>query len=308
MAELSIGADASALPEVASDRKAVDEALAWLCDRELPAVARGAPHVAEAIRYSLLGGGKRFRGILLLAAYRAAGGRRDAAALASAVEVVHAYSLVHDDLPCMDDDDMRRGRPTVHRVYGVLTATVAGVAMVPLAARAAMLGARTLSLSPHAAHRLVEELMRAAGAGGMIGGQLLDLEGEGRPLSLAEMERIHRAKTGHLIAVSAILGGLAASASPEALAAFDRYGSSLGLAFQIADDVLDVTATSDALGKTAGRDVALGKSTYPALMGVANARERAEALIADGCDALRNAGLLTPLLEGIAHFVVRRGS
>ena len=271
-------------------------------------VAACGTRVAEAIRYSLLGGGKRFRGILLLAAYRAAGGIGDATVLASAIEVVHAYSLVHDDLPCMDDDDMRRGRPTVHRMFGVRTATAAGVTMVPLAARAAVLGALALGLSANVVQRVVEELMRAAGAGGMIGGQLLDLEGEGRPLSLVEMERIHRAKTGRLIAVSATLGGLAAGASALSLAALDRYGASLGLAFQIADDVLDVTGTTDVLGKTAGRDVALRKSTYPALLGVAGARERAEALVADGCAALSHAGMLTPLLEGIAHFVVRRGS
>ena len=308
MAELVTGTDSSALPEVAIARRAIDAALGQLCERELPSVEATAPHVAEAIRYSLLGGGKRFRGILFLAAYRAAGGAADAGALASAVEVVHAYSLVHDDLPCMDDDDMRRGRPTVHRVFGVATAIAAGVAMVPLAARAVLFGARVLDLAPRATQRIVSALMHASGAGGMIGGQLLDLEGEGRPLSLAEMERMHRAKTGALIAASAMLGGLAAESSEPALIALERFGASLGLAFQIADDVLDVTATSDVLGKTAGRDAALRKSTYPLLLGVGGARERAEALVGDGCQALRHAGLLTPLLEGIGHFVVRRGS
>ena len=308
MVELVTGTDAPTLPDVASDRHAIDDALSALCQRDLPTIATTAPHVAEAIRYSLLGGGKRFRGILLLFAYRAAGGAADATPLAAAVEVVHAYSLVHDDLPCMDDDDMRRGRPTVHRVLGVATATAAGVAMVPLAARAALLGARALGLSASVIQRVVSELMSASGAGGMIGGQLLDLHGEGRPLSLAEMERIHRAKTGALIAASAIIGGLAAGCSEPSLAALERYGASLGLAFQIADDVLDVTSTSDVLGKTAGRDAALRKSTYPALLGVGGARERADALVREGCEALRGAGLLTPPLEGIAHFVVRRGS
>jgi farnesyl diphosphate synthase/geranylgeranyl diphosphate synthase type II len=306
--ELVTGTDAPALPDVASDRRAIDDALSTLCQLELAAIATTAPRVAEAIRYSLLGGGKRFRGILLLSAYRAAGGAGDATPLAAAVEVVHAYSLVHDDLPCMDDDDLRRGRPTVHRVLGVGTATAAGVAMVPLAARAALLGARALGLSAGIIQRVVSELMRASGAGGMIGGQLLDLHGEGRPLALAEMERIHRSKTGALIAASATIGGLAAGCGEPALAALERYSASLGLAFQIADDVLDVTATSDVLGKTAGRDAALRKSTYPALLGVSGARERADALVREGCEALRGAGLLTPQLEGIAHFVVRRGS
>ena len=308
MAELVSAADATASPEVAGDRHAIDDALRKLCERELAEIESTSPGVAGAIRYSLLGGGKRFRGILFLAAYRAAGGHGDASGLAAAVEVVHAYSLVHDDLPCMDDDDVRRGRPTAHKVFGVGTATAAGVTMVPLAVRAASLSARALSLAPAAIERIVAELMRAAGAGGMIGGQLLDLEGEGRPLALEEMERIHRAKTGALITASARLGGLAAGAAERALLALEHYGAALGLAFQIADDVLDVTATTDVLGKTAGRDAALRKSTYPVLLGVDAARARAEALVRDGCEALREAGLLTALLEGIAYFVVRRTS
>jgi farnesyl diphosphate synthase/geranylgeranyl diphosphate synthase type II len=310
--QLSEAVDAALETEVAAHRRRIDDALASLCERQLDAVAGHAPRVAAAIRYSLLGGGKRFRGILFLSTYSAAGGEhareRDASELAAAIEVVHSYSLVHDDLPCMDDDDMRRGRPTVHRVFGVRTATIAGIAMVPLAARAAAHAARTLGLSSPSVGRIVAELLRASGAGGMIGGQLLDLQGEGRPLSLAEMEQIHRAKTGALITASAVLGGLAASATESALSALAQYGAAVGLAFQIADDVLDVTATTDVLGKTAGRDAALRKSTYPALLGVDGARQRAEALVRDGCSALEDSGLLTPLLERIAYFVVRRSS
>ncbi len=288
-----------------ADRAAIGQALAGFCDRYLNDVP--SP-VSDAIRYSLLGEGKRMRGILLLAAFDAADGAGDASDLAAAVEVVHAYSLVHDDLPCMDDDDVRRGRPTVHKVYGVRAATAAGLAMVPLAARCAMDAARALELSDVAAAGIVAELMRASGAGGMIGGQLLDLEGDGRPLELAELERIHRAKTGALITAAATLGGRAASASDERLAAFATYGAAVGLAFQIADDVLDVTATTDQLGKTAGRDSALRKSTYPALLGVAGARERAEALVEEACAALGDVGLLTPALEFIARFTVERTS
>jgi geranylgeranyl pyrophosphate synthase len=224
------------------------------------------------------------------------------------VEVVHAYSLIHDDLPCMDDDDVRRGRPTVHRVYGVPAATAAGLAMVPLAARCALDAARALALPDATGGAIVGELMRAAGGGGMIGGQLLDLEGEGLALSLAELEQIHRAKTGALIRAALRIGGIAASASDAAMAAFDRYGSAVGLAFQIADDVLDVTATTDQLGKTAGRDVELHKSTYPALLGVAGAVERAEALVEDACRALGEVQLLTPPLDHLARFVVARRS
>ena len=290
---------------LAHQRDAIGRALADLCTR----IPCGADNqVGEAICYSLLGEGKRMRGILFLSAFDAAGGKGDAAALAAAVEVVHAYSLVHDDLPCMDDDDVRRGRPTVHRVYGVVAATTAGLAMVPLAARCAAESARALGLDDAAVGEIVADLMRASGAGGMIGGQLLDLEGEGRPLALAELERIHRAKTGALITAAATLGGRAASASPERLDALGRYGAAVGLAFQIADDILDVTATTDQLGKTAGRDLALQKSTYPALLGIEGAKRRAAALIEEGCNALDEVGLLTPALAQIARFSVERTS
>jgi geranylgeranyl pyrophosphate synthase len=266
------------------------------------------PVVADAIRYSLRGEGKRLRAILLLCAYRAAGGTGEAYDLAAAVEVVHAYSLVHDDLPCMDDDDVRRGRPTVHRAFGVSAATAAGLAMVPLAARCAIAAARVLQLPASVCGSILRELMGAAGAAGMIGGQLLDLEGEGLALSLDELERIHRLKTGALVTASVRLGGLAAQADDATLDALGRYGAAVGLAFQIADDVLDVTATTGELGKTAGRDLALRKSTYPALLGVQGASARARALVDEACGALRAAGLLTPALEGLATFTVTRRS
>ncbi|HET7187022.1 MAG TPA: polyprenyl synthetase family protein, partial [Gemmatimonadaceae bacterium] len=202
--------------ELARAQSAINEALARFADRHLI----GTPDtVRDAIRYSLLGEGKRMRGILVMSAYEAAGGVGDASELAAAVEVVHAYSLVHDDLPCMDDDDVRRGQPTVHRVYGVRAATAAGLAMVPLAALCAADAARALALDDAAVGSIVADLMRASGAGGMIGGQLLDLEGEGRPLQLAELERIHRSKTGALITAAATLGGRAAQASAERLQA-----------------------------------------------------------------------------------------
>ena len=300
------GFGAAVASEIESHRQRIDAALADLCAREISPLAEGAPLLAEAVRYSLLGGGKRFRGILLLVAYRAAGGTMDATRLAAAIEIVHAYSLVHDDLPCMDNDDVRRGRPTVHRKFGTRVATVAGLAMVPLAARAAARAAKTISSAN--ASRIVTALMAAAGAGGMIGGQLLDLEGEGQALTLSDLEQIHRGKTGALVSVAALIGGLAAGAPAPSTDALARYGAALGLAFQIMDDVLDVTQTTEALGKTAGRDAALRKSTYPALLGVAGAIRRAEGLIAEACDALADLGLLTPTLESMAHFVVRRSA
>ena len=264
--------------------------------------------IAEAVRYSMLGGGKRLRPQLVLAVYRAAGGTGNPEVLAASVEIVHAYSLVHDDLPCMDNDSVRRGRPTLHRVYGVSVATLAGVTMVPIAARTALEGARALGLPLEVSGSIVRELMRASGAGGMVGGQLLDLEGEGKPLTLRDLERIHRAKTGALIAASVRIGATAAGATGAHASALDRYGESVGLAFQIADDVLDATATSEQLGKTAGRDAALGKITYPAVLGVEGAIDRASELANDACRALAAVNLLTPELEHLARFSVSRRS
>jgi len=283
----------------------IEAALAACCANHLAGVA---PRVADAIRYSLLGQGKRFRGLLVMASHRAAGGRGDASGLAAAVEVVHAYSLIHDDLPCMDNDDLRRGRPTVHRAFDVATATAAGVAMVPLAALCARRAAGSLVGDEALVSRIVGELMRASGAGGMVGGQWLDLQAEGKTLEVGDLERIHRAKTGVLISASARIGAMAAADDPSVVAAFTRFGDALGLAFQIADDVLDVTGTSDQLGKTAGKDVILEKSTYPGLLGVEGARRRARALVDEACLALAPAGCLTPALERLARHVVERRS
>jgi len=290
---------------LAVDRRAIDDALADFCATELGGIES---RVADAIRYSLLGGGKRLRAMLVAAAYEAVGGTGDCRVLAAAVEVVHAYSLVHDDLPCMDDDDVRRGRPTVHRAFGVAVAACAGLAMVPLAARCAYRGGLALGLPSAGAASIVRELMCAAGAGGMIGGQLLDLEAEGIALPLDELERVHRAKTGALITAAARVGAMGGGAGAHQIAALDCYGAAIGLSFQIMDDVLDVTATTDELGKTAGRDAALRKSTYPALLGTEGARHRAVALIDDATSALREASILTPPLESIAQYVVDRRS
>ena len=290
---------------IAAQRATIDAALVRLCDET---VDHFTPRVAEAVRYALLGEGKRLRGFLVLHGFQACGGTGDVSPLAAAVEVVHAYSLVHDDLPCMDDDDMRRGRATVHRAFDVPVATATGLAMVPLAAWAAYRAARAVGLSPADAGAIVRELMKAAGASGMIGGQLLDLEAEGRSLGLADLERIHRGKTGALIEVSVRMGAMAAGADPARVAALGRYGAAIGLAFQIADDVLDVTATTDELGKTAGRDLALHKSTYPALLGIDGARARAAALVEEAVGALRGASIVSAALEALAHYAVERRS
>src|SRR4051812_19419424 len=233
----------------AVDRVAIESRLDEICSK-LPGAFD--QRLADAVQYGLKSPGKQLRPLLLQFAYRAAGGAGDSSLLACAPEVIHAYSLVHDDLPCMDDDDMRRGRPTVHRVYGVPIATAAGVAMVPLAALSALTAAQALSLDQRRCGEIVAELMRASGAGGMVGGQLLDLDGENRSLTLTDLEQIHRAKTGALIRSSVILGGLAAEATPQRIEALGQFGDAIGLAFQIADDVLDITGTTDRLGKPAG--------------------------------------------------------
>jgi geranylgeranyl pyrophosphate synthase len=228
--------------------------------------------------------------------------------LACAPEVIHCYSLIHDDLPCMDDDDMRRGRPTVHKVYGSRTAILGGLAMIPLATLVARDAIDRMGLDSNAKTRVLEALLDGAGARGMIGGQQADLAGEGSSLSLEQLEAVHSAKTGALIVGSVRVGALAAGAGPDQLAAFERYGRDIGLAFQIMDDVLDVTSTTSALGKTSGRDAVLGKSTYPALLGVDGARSRARALIDDGLESLDRRGLLTQELSQVANFMVTRTS
>jgi geranylgeranyl diphosphate synthase, type II len=292
--------------DLAADRASVDRELRRLCDGHALDALPGS--VAAAIRYSILGQGKRLRPILMLAAYRACGGTADASALAACIEVVHAYSLVHDDLPCMDDDGVRRGRATTHRMHGVAVATAAGVAMVPLAVRAACEAGQRLGLPNASQAAIVRELMRASGGGGMVGGQLLDLEGEGGSLTVDQLERIHRAKTGALISASARIGGIAAAAPVAWLDALTIYGDAIGLAFQIADDVLDATSTTAALGKTAGRDAELRKSTYPVLLGVERAVARAAALADEACAALEHAGLRTAPMEMLARYAIARTS
>jgi geranylgeranyl pyrophosphate synthase len=289
---------------LAGAREATDVAIAAALDDVLAA----APEtLAAAIRYAVLGSGKRFRPALVLAGYEAAGGRSPHIAdLAAAVEIVHAYSLVHDDLPCMDNDDLRRGRPTLHRAFGVRPATVAGFGMVPVAAAAAARAATLLGLAPEATRRVLELLFRAAGGGGMIGGQVLDLAAGGQRLGPEALLEINARKTGALIAASVEMGAVAAGLSPEACAPFRAYGEDVGAAFQIADDVLDLTATSAQLGKTPGKDRKLGKPTFPLVFGVEPARREAERLADRAVAHLEGAGISSPLLAALARFVVAR--
>jgi geranylgeranyl pyrophosphate synthase len=264
--------------------------------------------VGAAMAYALESPGKRLRPALVMASYRALAGTGDVAELAAAVEVVHCYSLVHDDLPCMDNDDLRRGRPTTHRQFGVAPATEAGFRMIPVAARVLAAGAARLGLSRPVLSLLAAELFGAAGVRGMIGGQMLDLEAEGRDLTLDQLTRMHRAKTGALIAASVGVGALAAGAREDQLVGVRAYGIEIGLAFQIADDLLDASASSVELGKTAGKDARQHKATFATALAPAAARAEAERRVACAVDHLRRARIDSPLLVHLAHFVVDRRS
>ena len=265
--------------------------------------------VVAAARYAISSGGKRLRPCLCLATYEAVTGEAypaDLVQLACSVELIHAYSLVHDDLPCMDNDYFRRGQPTTHSKAGNEVAMLAGGGIVPLAFRVLLEAAQRLGLDNEVTQTAALELARSAGGAGMVGGQVLDLESEGRAITLEDLESLHRAKTGALIGAAARLGAIVAEGSPEVLAALWTYARSVGLAFQIIDDVLDETRPSEQLGKTAGKDRAVAKATFPAFMGVDAARARAHEEISEALAALDAAGIRTPPLEGIARFAIER--
>lgn len=286
-------------------REVVDRALAEVLDDYLDSVSEW---LASPIRYACEAGGKRFRPILFLASYEVSGHpvNNRVVRLASALEVVHSYSLVHDDLPCMDDDDWRRGRPTCHRAFGVERATVAAAAMVPLASWVVAEEAKALGFAPAECAGLVTELSEAAGPMGMVGGQVLDLIGEGQSVSGDELSEIHRRKTGALIRAAARLGGRVGRVGVETLAALTDYGERIGLAFQIADDLLDEELGSQGVGPRSDRE--LGKATYPGVFGTEQARATARRLAEEGIAALQGAGIRSWVLEGLAIHVVERES
>ncbi len=306
MRETGFGATAQATDLLLEARESIETLLGdWAEHLQADVGGRNG----EALAYALRTPGKRVRAALVLGAYRTVGGRSSGiAGVAAAVETVHTYSLVHDDLPCMDDDDLRRGRPTVHRAFDVPTATRVGFLLVPVAARLLAVAARELGLSPAALGRMASELFEAGGIRGMVGGQWLDLEAEGRALGLSELIQVHRGKTGALIRAACVLGGLAAEAGPVELAALSQYGEDAGLAFQVADDVLDATGTSEELGKPAGRDAQLSKSTYVALLGIEGARAEAQRLAASAVAHLDRAGVPSEALGALAGYIVRRTS
>jgi farnesyl diphosphate synthase len=277
---------------------------------ELPEAERAPQRLHQAIRYAALGGGKRVRPLLVYGAgecLRAGSEIRALDSAALAVEFVHVYSLIHDDLPCMDDDVLRRGRPTVHVAFDEATAMLAGDALQAEAFR--VLADAPASGDTRAA--LMRELAHAIGTDGMCGGQAIDLDSTGQSLSLAELETMHRKKTGALLLASVRMGAIAAGADAATLAALDGYGRAIGLAFQIVDDILDVEGSSEVLGKTAGKDAQRNKPTYVSVLGLAAARERADRLRREALAALdglesAGGGARTLRLRQLADFIVVR--
>ena len=282
-------------------RARVDEEL----DRRLPLETIPPCSVHSAIRWSLFAGGKRFRPLLLLVTGEAFGAAEELLlSTACALEFIHTYSLIHDDLPSMDDDDLRRGRATCHIRYGEATAILAGDALQTLAFQTISEEER---LPPTIRVRLVSELARASGTPlGMVAGQGEDLEAESREVSARELERIHRLKTGALIIAAARCGAIIAGASPQELEVITTYGGQVGLLFQITDDLLDVTSTAEMLGKTPGKDARSKKATYPALYGIEASHERALQAHASACRALDQIARPTERLRAIADFILKR--
>lgn len=278
----------------------VDKAL----DQFLPKADLKPKTIHDAMRYSIFAGGKRLRPVICLASAEVLHGSiEEALPLACAMECIHTYSLIHDDLPCMDDDDFRRGKPTSHKVYGEGMAVLAGDALLTFAFQ--------LAATARPSHRYsvadyVQDLAISSGSLGMVGGQVADLEGEGKPITPEELRFIHINKTSALITCSIRLGAMSANATPEQLGHLTTFGQNLGLAFQVIDDILDVTQTTEKLGKSAGKDVKAQKATYPALLGLEKAKEEADRLTTLALAALEPFGKDASPLRGVADYLLNR--
>ncbi len=286
------------------ERRALVEEFLDTC---VPAEDAAPETISRAVRYSLFAGGKWLRPILVLAAAEAVGGLvEDALPAAAAFEMIHTYSLIHDDLPAMDDDSLRRGKPTSHVVFGDAIAILAGDALQTHAFRALADGESRIT----AERRLsaIALLADAAGASGMVGGQVADLEAEGQSVSSDGLEFIHRHKTGALIQAASEVGAVVGGGSDDQIAHLARYGENIGLAFQIIDDILDVTGSAETLGKSTGKDVKAGKATYPHIHGIKNAQERASELVAGALDELAPLGERAEPLSRLAQRILDRTS
>ena len=293
----------------------IEDALdAWVTSDSPAGVDHGAPaQLVEAMRYAVLDGGKRLRPLLVMAAHEAVGGSEHAASYpaalraACAVELIHAYSLVHDDMPCMDNDILRRGKPTVHVQFGEASALLAGDALQALAFE--LLTPLENSVAYATQAKLCALLARAAGSAGMAGGQAIDLASVGLPLTERQLREMHQRKTGALLQGSVMMGAHCGAPDVTALDALMDYGAAIGLAFQVVDDILDVTADSATLGKTAGKDADNDKPTYVSLMGLGPSQAYAQQLLGQARAALRSSGLPdTTALSALAEMVVNRGN
>ena len=281
-------------------QKEVDRAL----DRFLPKASVTPATIHKAMRYSLFAGGKRLRPILCLAAAEACGGKSEAALPhACALECIHTYSLIHDDLPSMDNDDLRRGRPTCHKVFGDAIAILAGDALLTIAFEIAC---RAKKVSRYDLREVMREIAEAAGSRKLIAGQVADLEAEGKNLSREQVRSIHENKTAALLTASVRLGAMAANAGAKQLTAVTAFGRALGLAFQVIDDILDVTQTSEKLGKSAGKDLAAKKATYPAVFGLEKSRSEARRLTKQAHRALGTLGENAHVLRALADYLLAR--
>jgi geranylgeranyl diphosphate synthase type II len=287
---------------LAERRQQVDEALeGWM-----PLQGDHPPKIHEAMRYSVFAGGKRLRPILALLACEAVGGNpEEALPAASALEMVHTYSLIHDDLPAMDDDDYRRGRRTCHRVYGEAIAILAGDALLTHAFQV-LADAEAHRLAPERRLQIIAEIAEAAGSQGMVGGQAMDILAEGQEIDRPTLLYLHTHKTGALIRASVRVGGIAGGAGEEQLQGLTRYAERVGLAFQIVDDILDIEGATAEMGKTAGSDLRRKKATYPAVMGIEESRHQAAHLLEEAKEVLRPLGEKGAMLASLADFVGRR--
>lgn len=288
---------------IADDARTVDRML----NQWLPKESAKPATIHRAMRYSLFAGGKRMRPVLCLAAARACGIRRlaDAMPAACAVECVHTYSLIHDDLPCMDDDDLRRGRPTSHKVFGEGIAVLAGDALLTAAFEILV---KSKPAERYGLADFVAELARAAGSRFLVGGQVADLEAEGKKSGASDLRFIHRGKTAAMIVCSLKLGAMSANATPRVLGILEEFGDHLGLAFQAVDDILDVTQSSEQLGKSAGKDAAAGKTTYPALLGLEESKKEAARLTEKALGSLSRIGERADTLRALAEKLLARTS
>ena len=288
-------------------KRRAEEVNDWL-DALVPKEEVAPQQIHRAMRYSLLAGGKRLRPALVLTSGEALGaGADELMPAACAIEMIHTYSLIHDDLPAMDNDDLRRGRPTCHKVFGEAIAILAGDALLTQAFR--VLSAEAPDQRHHQRLRVIREISNAAGTvDALIGGQGADIESEGKRVDASTLEYIHRSKTGAMITASVVVGGLIAGADDGQIESLRSYGERIGLAFHIADDILDVTSTSEKLGKTPGKDQASQKATYPSVHGLDASSRRAEQLVEEAVEILARINLRSTMLEDIARFIITRES